>query len=97
MDDGVDRVVDYNLACSSVTFRRCRMQALRARPLNLKAQHCLIEGCTFYDCEMPAISGGPEFWWGEGPALHNLTIRSNTFVNCNTRCIDIRAFDAGKL
>jgi Pectate lyase superfamily protein/Right handed beta helix region len=96
MDDGVDRVVDYNLACSSVTFRNCRLQALRARALNLKAQNCLIEGCTFYDCEMPAIAGGPEFWWGEGPALHEFTVRSNTFVNCNTRCIDIGAWDAGK-
>lgn len=96
MDDGIDRVVDYNLACSSVVFRNCRIQALRARGLNLKAQNCLIQGCTFYDCEMPAVSGGPEFWWGEGPALHEFTVRSNTFVNCNTRCIDIGAWDAGK-
>ena len=96
MDDGVDRVVDYNLACASAIFRNCRIQALRARALNLKAQNCLIEGCTFYDCEMPAIAGGPEFWWGEAPAIHGFTVRNNTFVNCNTRCIAIGAWDAGK-
>jgi hypothetical protein len=94
-DDGIDRVVDYSLACSSVTFRHCRIQALRARGLNLKSQNCLIEGCAFYDCEMPAVSGGPEFWWGEAPAIHNFTVRNNTFVNCNTRCIDIGAWDVG--
>ncbi len=96
MDDGIDRVVDYNLACASVNVRNCRMQALRARALNLKAQNCLVEGCTFYDCEMPAIAAGPEFWWGEAPALHGFTVRNNTFVNCNTRCIDIGAYDVGK-
>ncbi|MDQ2733000.1 MAG: glycoside hydrolase family 55 protein, partial [Armatimonadota bacterium] len=51
--DGIDRITDYNLACSSVTFRKCRIQALRARGLNLKAQNCLIEDCLFYDCSMP--------------------------------------------
>ena len=90
-----DRVTDYNLACASATFRKCRIQALRARGLNLKAQNCLIENCTFYDCEMPAVSGGPEFYWGEGPAIHKFTVRNNRFVNCNTRCIDIAYFDAG--
>jgi hypothetical protein len=93
--DRIDRVVDYNLACSSVLFRSCRLQALRARALNLKAQNCTVEGCTFYDCSMPALSAGPEFWWGEAPAVHNLTIRNNTFINCNTRCIDIGAWDVG--
>nr|MDQ2733251.1 right-handed parallel beta-helix repeat-containing protein [Armatimonadota bacterium] len=86
---------DYNLACSSVTFRKCRIQALRARGLNLKAQNCLIEDCLFYDCPMPAVSGGPEMWWGEGPALHKFTVRNNRFINCNTRCIDIAYFDGG--
>lgn len=93
--DGIDRVTDYDLACAAVTFRRCRIQALRARGLNLKAQRCLIEDCQFYDCEMPAISAGPELWWGEGPAVNHLTIRNNRFVNCNSRCIDIAYCDGG--
>lgn len=94
--DGIDRVVDYSLACQNAAFRDCRMQSLRARAINLKAQNCLIEGCTFYDCEMPAIAAGAEFTWGEGPAIHNLTIRNNHFINCNTNNIDIDSFDADK-
>ena len=94
--DGIDRVVDYNLACQSVTFRNCRMQSLHARAINLKAQNALIEGCTFGDCEMPAIAAGPEFYWQEGPAIRNLTIRNNHFINCNTNNIDVDAFDADK-
>lgn len=31
MNDGVDRVVNYNLTCTSVTLRNCRIQALRAK------------------------------------------------------------------
>ncbi len=94
--DGIDRVIDYSLACQSAVFRNCRMQSLRARAINLKAQNCVIEGCTFFDCEMPAIAAGPELSWGEGPAVRNLTIRNNQFKRCNADNIDIDCFDAEK-
>jgi len=94
--DGIDRVVDYNLACQSAIFRNCRMQSLRSRALNIKAQNCMIEGCTFFDCEMPAIAAGPELSWSEGPAVRNLTIRNNHFKHCNVNNIDIDCFDADK-
>jgi hypothetical protein len=93
--DGIDRAIDYTLACQSVLFRNCRMQSQRGRAINLKAQNCVIEGCTFTGCELPAIAAGPEFYWEEGPSIRNLTIRNNHFVNCNTNNIDIGAFEAG--
>jgi hypothetical protein len=89
-NDGIDRVVDYSLACTSVTYTNCRMQSLRARALNLKSQNTLIENCTFHGCEMPAVFAGAEIWWGEAPAVSNLTIRNCRFVNCNQNNIVVQ-------
>jgi hypothetical protein len=94
MADGIDRAVDYNDTTSSTEFRDCEFQCLRARPLNLKAQNCLVERCKFFDCEMPAIAAGPEFYWEEAPAIHHLTVRNCQFTNCDTSNIDVDLFDA---
>ena len=96
VNDGIDRVADYSLACHSVIFRDCKFQCNRARPLNLKAQNCLIEGCDFFDCAWSAIEAGPEMWWGEAPAVHNMTIRNNRFFRNNGPDIDVGVFYDGE-
>ena len=92
--DGVERVADYDNVTSSTEFRDCEFQCLRARPLNLKAQNCLVEGCKFSNCVLPAIAAGPEFYWQEAPAVHHLTVRNCTFTNCDTSNIDVDLFNA---
>jgi hypothetical protein len=92
VNDGIDRVADYNNACQSVLFTHCRFQCNRARPLNLKCQNCIVEDCQFYDCVMSPIEAGPEMWWGEAPYVHNLTIRHNTFSGNKSPDIDIGVF-----
>ncbi len=91
--DGVDRIADYNNACTSVTYNRCTFQCNRARPLNLKAQNCTITNCLFKNGGMPAIAAGPEMWWGEGPLPHNLTIVNNKFTGIYQPSIEIGIFD----
>ena len=92
--DGIDRVTDYSNVTSSTEFTDCEFQCLRARPLNLKAQNCTIDGCKFYDCQLPAVAGGPEFYWTEAPALHHFTVRNCQFTNCETSNIDVDLFNA---
>lgn len=96
VNDTVDRIADYNLACRSVIFRDCTFQCNRARPLNLKAQNCVVEGCDFFDCAWSAIEAGPEMWWGEAPSVHHLTIRNNRFIRNNGPDIDVGVFYDGE-
>ena len=96
LKNGYDRVVDYNNTCTTAEFHECSFQCLRARPLNLKAQHCLVDHCTFSNSEGQAISGGPEAAWMEAPYVHDLTIRGCTFTNNAITCIDIDIFQGMK-
>jgi hypothetical protein len=93
---GHDRVVDYDDTTTSTEFLNCKFQCLRARPLNLKAQNCLVENCTFYNCDGSPISAGPEGAWGEAPFVRNLTIRHCTFTNNVLTCIDVDFFQGMK-
>ncbi len=63
----------------------------RAKCLNLKAANCTVEGCTFRSSFQPAISAAPEWFFEEGPAIRNLTVRNCTFTDCNHANIDIGA------
>ncbi len=96
LKNGYDRVVDYNNVTTSTEFHHCKFQCLRARPLNLKAQNCLVDGCTFYNCDGAPISAGPEAAWMEAPYVHNLTIRNCTFTNNVLTCIDIDYYQGMK-
>lgn len=87
--DGIDRVVDYDCACTNVVFDHCRIQCNRSRPLNLKCQNCLVENCEFTGCHAQAIFAGPETLWAEAPCVHNLIIRNNKFIGGELPCIDI--------
>jgi hypothetical protein len=90
-DDGIDRVINLDAVGDATTIRNCTFQVFRAKCLNLKAQNCLIEGCHFRDCSQPALHAASEWFFQEGPPIRNLTIRNNTFVNCNHSNIEIGA------
>jgi hypothetical protein len=52
---------------------------MRARCILVKTSDSVIENNTFYNTHMTAILAGPEFYWGEAPAVRNL--RKNELVN----------------
>ena len=86
--DGVDRVADVQTA-GKMIIRNCRFQVMRARCILVKGDDSLIENNTFYNTHMTAILAGPEFYWGEGPAVRNLTIRNNRFINIDGSSINL--------
>jgi hypothetical protein len=90
-DDGIDRVIDLDTIGTETEIRNCRFQVFRAKCLNLKANHCTVEGCTFFDSWQPAISAASEWYFEEGPPIRNLEIRNNRFLNCNHSNIEIGA------
>ena len=90
-DDGIDRVIDLDTVGTETLIRDCRFQVFRAKCLNLKANNCTVEGCTFFDSWQPAISAASEWYFQEGPPIRNLIIRNNRFLNCNHSNIDIGA------
>ena len=90
-DDGIDRIVDLNTLGSRTDIRNCHFQVFRAKCLNLKAPNCTVDHCRFVDSWQPAISAAPEWYFQEGPAIRNLTIRDNQFYNCNHSNIEIGA------
>jgi hypothetical protein len=86
--DGVDRIADFE-AAGKLIIRNCRFQNMRARNILVKTSDSVIEGCTFYNTHMTAILAGPEFYWGEAPAVRNLVIRNNRFVNIDGSSINL--------
>lgn len=88
--DGVDRVINMSDVGTAV-IRNSRFHSYRARNLMIKASDTLVENNEFYDTTMASIIVGPEFYWDEGPAVHNLTIRNNTFRNISGTNILIEA------
>lgn len=86
--DGIDRIADFEAAGKAVV-RNCRFQNMRARNILIKASDSLIENNTFYNTHMTAILVGPEFYWGEGPAVRNLVIRNNHFINIDGSSINL--------
>jgi len=91
--DGIDRIADFQAAGKSI-IRNCRFQNMRARSILCKTSNSIIENNTFYNTHMTAILVGPEFYWGEAPAVRNLTIRNNHFINIDGSCINIGCFNS---
>jgi hypothetical protein len=91
--DGIDRIADFE-AVGKLIVRNCRIQSMRARCLLVKTSDSIIENNTFYNTHMTAILVGPEFYWGEGPAVRNLIIRNNRFINIDGCSINIACFDS---
>jgi hypothetical protein len=86
--DGIDRIADFETA-GKMIIRNCRFQNMRARCILVKTSDSVIENNTFYNTHMTAILAGPEFYWGEGPAVRNLIIRSNHFINIDGSSINL--------
>jgi hypothetical protein len=86
--DGIDRVAAFE-AAGRMIVRNCRFQGMRARNILVKTSDSVIEGCTFYNTHMTAILAGPEFYWGEAPAVRNLVIRNNRFLNVDGSSINL--------
>ncbi len=80
--DGIDRVINLDVTGEQTTVRDCKYQVFRAKCLNLKASNCTVERCAFYDCWEPPVSASPEWYFEEGPPVHDLTVRDCTFTNC---------------
>ena len=91
--DGIDRVCNFTDAGKGIV-RNCRISAMRARCVLVKAPDSVIEGNTFYDTHSAAVLAGPEFYWGEAPPIRNLVVRNNRFVNVDVSNIYIGAFDS---
>jgi hypothetical protein len=89
--DGIDRLADFQAAGKSI-IRNSRFQNMRARCILLKTSNSIIENCTFYNTHMTAILAGTEFYWGEAPAIHNVIIRNNRFVNIDGCSINLGCF-----
>ena len=89
--DGIDRVADFQAAGKSI-IKNCRFQNMRARCILIKTSNSIIENNTFYNTHMTAILAGTEFYWGEAPAIHNLVIRNNRFINIDGCSINLGCF-----
>lgn len=89
--DGIDRLADFQAAGKSI-IRNCRFQSMRARCILIKTSNSIIENNTFYNTHMTAILAGTEFYWGEAPAIHNLIIRNNRFINIDGCSINLGCF-----
>ena len=86
--DGIDRIADEQ-AAGKLIVRHCRFQTMRARNILVKGAAAVIEDNTFYNTHMTAILAGPEFYWGEAPAVRNLVIRNNRFTNIDGASINL--------
>ncbi len=78
--DGIDRLVNPD-DVGSVIIRNSIFHSLRARNILIKASNSIIENNEFRHTAMAAILVGPEFYWDEGPSVHDLIIRNNRFIN----------------
>lgn len=83
MTDGIDRLINVATVGQETVIRDSKFQAFRAKCLNLKAARCTIERCAFSNSFQPAISAAPEWYFEEGPAIRNLTVRDCRFNDNN--------------
>ena len=91
--DGIDRIADFE-AAGKMIIKNCRFQNMRARCILVKTSDSVIENNTFYNTHMTAILAGPEFYWGEAPAVRNLVIRNNRFINIDGSSINLGCHDS---
>ena len=83
MTDGIDRLINVATLGQETIIRDSQFQVFRAKCLNLKAAHCTVERCTFRNSFQPAISAAPEWYFEEGSAIRNFTVRDCTFTDNN--------------
>jgi hypothetical protein len=91
MIDGIDRLINVATVGQETIIRDSKFQVFRAKCLNLKAANCTIERCTFSNSFQPAVFAGPEWYFEEGSAIRNLTVRDCVFTDNNHSNIVIGA------
>lgn len=79
-DDRIDRVIDLDSA-GHLRVMGSRFSSLHARCLLIKSSDSVVADSTCHDTVMAGIMVGPQFFWDEGPAVHDLTIRHDRFVD----------------
>lgn len=81
---GENDVIDNLSWYPDVTITNCRVDMDSCRGFLLTTRgKVLVERNTFTNCAMPAIliEDDAEGWFESGP-IHDMTIRSNTFIHC---------------
>jgi hypothetical protein len=78
--DGIDRVIDLDSA-GTIHITNSSFQSLHARCLLIKSSTSVVENSICHDTVMAGILVGPQFFWDEGPEVHDLTVRNNDFRN----------------
>jgi hypothetical protein len=91
MTDDIDRLINVATVGRETVIRDSKFQVFRAKCLNLKAANCTVERCTFSNSFQPAVSAAPEWYFEEGSAIQNLTVRDCTFINNNHANIAVGA------
>ncbi len=61
---------------------RCKLGNTRSRGILVKGDDGIIDGNLIEGCGMPAVSIGPEYYWGEANYVWNLRVAHNTFRQC---------------
>jgi hypothetical protein len=91
MTDDIDRLINVATVGRETVIRDSKFQVFRAKCLNLKAANCTVERCAFSNSFQPAVSAAPEWYFEEGSAIQNLTVRDCTFINNNHANIAVGA------
>jgi hypothetical protein len=78
--DGIDRVIDLD-GVGTLHITDSKFQSLHARCLLIKASNSSVERSICHDTVMAGFLVGPQFYWDEGPEVHDLAIRKNEFLN----------------
>jgi hypothetical protein len=81
--DGIDRLINVATVGQRTIIRDSKFQVFRAKCLNLKAAHCTVERCTFTGSFQPAVFASPEWYFEEGSAIRNFTVRDCVFTDNN--------------
>ena len=81
--DGIDRLINVATVGQRTIIRDSKFQVFRAKCLNLKAAHCTVERCTFTSSFQPAVFASPEWYFEEGSAIRNFTVRDCVFTDNN--------------
>lgn len=78
--DGIDRVIDLD-GVGTFHVANSSFQSLHARCLLIKSSHSVVKDSLCHDTVMAGLLIGPQFYWDEGPEVHDLTISNNEFRN----------------
>lgn len=68
----------------SIHISKCKVSSNRARGMLVQGQNAVVEDCEFENCTSGGVWVLPEaVFFYQGTGSRNITIRNNTFTNCN--------------